>query len=65
MDGPRVLREDRQKEDGMGRALLSYYSPHEYKMDEPHANDAVFALDGAHAEHSTPADIFLVEILYT
>ena len=35
------------------------------KMDEPHANDGVFANDGAHAEHSTPADIFLAEVSYT
>ena len=50
---------------GGGRALLSYYSSHEHKMDEPHANNAVFAKDSAHAEHSTPADIFLAEISYT
>jgi hypothetical protein len=49
---------------GGGRAALSYYSSHEHKMDEPHANDAAFAKDGAHAEHSTPADIFLADISY-
>jgi hypothetical protein len=47
---------------GTGRALLSYYSSHEHKMDEPHANDAAFARDNAHAEHSTPADIFLADV---
>jgi len=49
---------------GEGRALISYYSSHEHKMDEPHSNDAVFEKDGAHAEHSTPADIFVAEISY-
>ena len=49
---------------GEGRALLSYYSSHEHKMDEPHSNDAVFAKDRAYAEHSTPADIFVAEISY-
>ncbi len=47
-----------------GRAVVSYYSAHEHKMDEPHANDALFAEDPAHAEHSTPADIFLADISY-
>ena len=47
-----------------GAALLSYYSSHEHKMDEPHANSAAFAKDAAHAEHSTPADIFLADISY-
>lgn len=49
---------------GPGAAVISYYSSHEHKMDEPHANNACFAKDGAHAEHSTPADIFLADISY-
>lgn len=47
-----------------GESLISYYSSHEHKMDEPHEQNAVFAKDGAHAEHSTPADIFLADISY-
>jgi len=47
-----------------GAAVMSYYSSHEHKMDEPHANNSVFAKDGAHAEHSTPADIFLADVSY-
>ncbi len=47
-----------------GRALVSYYSSHEHKMDEPHVRDAAFQQDPAHAEHSTPADIFLARISY-
>jgi hypothetical protein len=51
---------------GAGRALLSYYSAHEHKMDEPHSNDGIFAAtwDEAYAEHSSGADIFLAEISY-
>jgi hypothetical protein len=49
---------------GRGAAVMSYYSSHEHKMDEPHANNARFAKDSAHAEHSTPADIFLAGISY-
>lgn len=47
-----------------GRAVVSYYSSHEHKMDEPIENDAVFREDAAHAEHTTPADIFLADISY-
>lgn len=47
-----------------GQAAVSYYSSHEHKMDEPHANDAVFAKDDAYAEHSTAADIFLADVSY-
>lgn len=49
---------------GQGRAALSYYSAHEHKMDEPHSNNAVFARDAAHAEHSTAADIFVADVSY-
>jgi len=49
---------------GDGAAVLSYYSSHEYKMDEPHANSRVFAEDEANAEHTTPADVFLANISY-
>ena len=49
---------------GPGAAVVSYYSSHEHKMDEPHANNAAFANDAAHAEHSTPADIFLADVSY-
>ncbi len=48
-----------------GRAVMSYYSSHEHKMDEPHADDAVFAMDQSHAEHSTAADIFLANVSYS
>ena len=49
---------------GPKRAVLSYYSSHEHKMDEAHADDTLFAQDGAHAEHSTAADIFLADVSY-
>jgi len=49
---------------GPGAGVMSYYSSHEHKMDEPHENSAVFARDSAHAEHSTPADIFLADVSY-
>jgi hypothetical protein len=45
-----------------GRALVSYYSSHEHKMDEP--LDEPPPTDGAHAEHSTGADIFLAEVSF-
>ena len=48
-----------------GRALVSYYSSHAHKMDESHSDDAVFAQDQAHAEHSTAADIFLADLSYS
>ena len=44
--------------------MVSYYSSHEHKMDEPIENDEVFRRDGAHAEHTTPADIFLADVSY-
>jgi len=47
-----------------GRAAISYYSSHGHKMDECHADDALFAQDRAHAEHSTAVDIFLADISY-
>ena len=49
---------------GEGRGVMSYYSSHEHKMDEPHSENAAFLRDGAHAEHSTPADIFLADVSY-
>ena len=49
---------------GGGAALLSYYSSHEHKMDEPHERNRVFIKDEANAEHTTPADIFLADISY-
>ena len=49
---------------GDNRAVMSYYSSHEHKMDEPHEADSSFEVDSAHAEHSTPADIFLADISY-
>ena len=49
---------------GEGRGAISYYSSHEHKMDEAHANNASFSRDGAHAEHSTPSDIFLADVSY-
>jgi len=49
---------------GDGKAVISYYSSHEHKMDEPHDRDEVFAEDSAEAEHTTGADIFLANISY-
>ena len=49
---------------GPGRAVISYYSSHEHKMDEAHADDSLFAQDSAHAEHSAAADIFLADVSY-
>lgn len=49
---------------GNGRALMTYYSAHEHKMDEPHANEALFQFDDAYAEHSCAADIYLADISY-
>jgi len=49
---------------GPGRAVMSYYSAHEHKMDEPPDRDDLFEGDAAHAEHSTAADIFLADIAY-
>jgi hypothetical protein len=49
---------------GKGRAVVSYYSAHEHKMDMPHGSEALLAQDDAYAEHSTPADIFLAELSY-
>jgi hypothetical protein len=45
-----------------GRAIVSYYSSHEHKMDVPIGFQAK---DPAHAEHTTAADIFLADVSYT
>lgn len=42
-----------------GRAVMSYYSSHEHKMDSGWDDD-----QAAPAEHSTPADIFLTDVVY-
>ncbi|HBC88687.1 MAG TPA: hypothetical protein DCZ94_17225 [Lentisphaeria bacterium] len=47
-----------------GRAVVSYYSAHEYKMDEPHENEKALAKDPGHFEHTTGADIYLADISY-
>ena len=47
-----------------GRAIVSYYSSHEHKMDEAVQDDHLFKKDAAHAEHSTAADIFLANVSY-
>jgi len=47
-----------------GRAVVSYYSSHEYKMAVA-PDDPGLAGDAALAEHTTPADIFLADIVYT
>ena len=44
-----------------GRAIVSYYSSHEYKIDVPIGFQAK---DPAHAEHTTAADIFLADVSY-
>ena len=48
-----------------GRAVVSYYSSHEHKMDVPIERADLLRQDSAYAEHSTPADIFLADISYT
>jgi hypothetical protein len=50
-------------DDGLGRGLISYYSSHEHKMDVGWEDEAA-SPDRAHAEHSTPADIFLADVRY-
>ena len=50
---------------GPGQAVISYYSSHEHKMDEPHERDAAFAGDRAYAEHTTAADILLADISWS
>ena len=50
---------------GNGRAIVSYYSSHEHKMDVPIDRADLLKRDPAYAEHSTPADIFLADISYT
>jgi hypothetical protein len=50
-------------DDGPGRGLLSYYSSHEHKMDLGWEDEAR-STDAAQAEHSTPADIFLADLVY-
>jgi hypothetical protein len=47
---------------GPGRALVSYYSSHEHKMDVPLGGES--GTDSAHAEHSTGSDIFLAEVSF-
>jgi len=47
---------------GEGKALASYYSAHEHKMDDPH--DIVNPDDEANAEHTTAADIYLADISF-
>ncbi len=47
---------------GPGRAVVSYYSSHEHKIDEAVQDDHLFKKDAAHAEHSTAADIFLADV---
>lgn len=44
-----------------GRAIVSYYSSHEHKMDVP---IGARPKDSAEAEHTTGADIFLADISY-
>ena len=46
-----------------GRAVVSYYSSHQHKMAVA-PDDPGLARDGALAEHTTPADIFLADIVY-
>ena len=48
-----------------GRGIVSYYSAHEHKMDEPIDRADLLSKDIAHAEHSAPADIFLADVSYT
>ena len=48
-----------------GRAIVSYYSSHEHKMDVPIDRADLLRKDPAYAEHSTPADIFLADVSYT
>ena len=45
-----------------GRAIVSYYSSHEHKMDVPIGPKPK---DPADAEHTTAADIFLADVSYT
>jgi len=47
-----------------GRAAVSYYSSHEYKMDEPHENEKLLVKDPGHFEHTAGADIYLAEISF-
>ena len=44
-----------------GRAIVSYYSSHEHKMDVPIGSTPK---DPAEAEHTTGADIFLADVSY-
>lgn len=46
-----------------GRAVMSYYSSHEHKMDVGWADEEA-SPDTAYAEHTTAADIFLADIVY-
>lgn len=47
-----------------GRALVSYYSGHTYRMDLPHDQDHLFEESRAYAEQNSPADIYLADISY-
>jgi len=47
-----------------GRAVISYYSAHEHKMDAPAVEDQQARRSVAHAEHTTPADIYLADVSY-
>ncbi|MFB6218886.1 MAG: hypothetical protein ABEH77_06870 [Halobacteriaceae archaeon] len=47
-----------------GRALVSYYSGHTYRMDLPHDQDHRFEESRAYAEQNSPADIYLAEVAY-
>ncbi len=47
----------------LGRAVISYYSSHEHKMDVSIEEERAHS-DTAHAEHSTPADVFLADVCY-
>jgi hypothetical protein len=45
-----------------GHAIVSYYSSHEHKMNEPIDRADRLRKDRAHAEHSTATDILLADV---
>ncbi len=47
---------------GEGKALVSYYSSHEHKMDAPCRDDNSNEKDLVSTEHNTAADIYLADI---
>jgi hypothetical protein len=49
---------------GPGRAVVSYYSSHEHKIDVAVQDAHLLKKDPAYAEHTTPADIFLADVSY-